>query len=305
MTNTTADAALPAVLIDAGSLAAMLAAGAPVVVLDVRWAAGRVQRSDYFDGHLPGAVFLDLDAELAAPPGRFGRHPLPDPAALQQVWRAAGISDDSTVVVYDARDASVAARAWWLLRWSGPTDVRVLDGGYAGWVADPARPVEHGEARQRSVGWITVRPGGMPVVDTAGARSLADGRGTLLDARAAARYRGEVEPLDPVAGHIPGARNLPLTDLLQPDGTFRPAAELAALLDRATGTGDAPVAASCGSGVTACHLVLAGAAVGRSIALYPDSYSGWLAQGLPVATGPEPAPGSDRVPGAAGQDTAV
>ena len=289
MTNSTDGPPRVPVLIDADSLATELTGNPDIVVLDVRWAAGRVLRSDYLDGHLPGAYFLDLDADLAAPPGRLGRHPLPEPAALQQVWRAAGINPDSSVVVYDARDASIAARAWWLLRWSGLDDVRVLDGGYAGWVADPTRPVDVGEARPRPIGRVTVRPGAMPVVDTGTAAALAQGVGTLLDARAAARYRGETEPLDPVAGHIPGARNLPLTDLLTSDGTFRPAAELAASFD-AVATGAGPVAASCGSGVTACHLILAAAAVGRTIALYPDSYSGWLAQALPVAIGPEPTP---------------
>ena len=275
------------VLVDADDLASMLTGNTPPVVLDVRWAAGVVQRAEYLAAHLPGAFFLDLDADLAAPPGRGGRHPLPEPAALQGVWRTAGIENDTTVVVYDSRDSSVAARAWWLLRWSGLADVRVLDGGFAGWVADPQRPVEQGEARPRAAGTVTVRPGGMPVVDTAAARSLATGTGVLLDARAAARYRGEVEPLDPVAGHIPGARNLPLTELLTPHGSFRSPQELAAALDEAIGDAD-EVAASCGSGVTACHLVLAGAAVGRTIALYPDSYSGWLAQEQPVATGSEP-----------------
>ena len=294
MTNTTPGAPAVPVLISAESLAARLAAEvgteAPPIVLDVRWAAGRVQRTDYLDGHLPGAFFLDLDADMAAPPGRLGRHPLPELAALQQVWRAAGIDDDASVVVYDAKDSSIAARAWWLLRWSGLSDVRVLDGGFAGWAAGPTRPVEQGEPAPRRAGNITVRPGAMPVVDTEAAAALADGGGTLLDARAAARYRGDTEPLDPVAGHIPGARNLPLTDLLQSDGTFRSPVELATLLDAAAAS-PGPVAASCGSGVTACHLILAGAAVGRSIALYPDSYSGWLAQGLPVATGDEPGTG--------------
>ncbi len=301
MTNATADAPLDPVLIDAVSLAATLsakaAAAAPPVLLDVRWAAGQVQRSDYLDGHLPGACFLDLDADLAAPPGRLGRHPLPEPDALQHLWRTAGIDDDSTIVVYDANDGSIAARAWWLLRWSGMRDVRLLDGGFAGWVADGTRPVERGEPRPRPAGRMTVRPGGMPVVDTAAARALANGGGTLLDARAAARYRGEIEPLDPVAGHIPGARNLPLTDLLNPDGTFRSADELAAVFDHAVVGSAAPVAASCGSGVTACHLILAGATVGRTIALYPDSYSGWLAQDQPVATGPEPAADPDGTAG--------
>jgi thiosulfate/3-mercaptopyruvate sulfurtransferase len=135
-------------------------------------------------------------------------------------------------------------------------------------------------------GSMTMRPGGMPTVDADGAAALARGGGTLLDARAAARYRGETEPLDPIAGHIPGAVNLPLTDLLTQDGTFRDPAELEAVLARSTGSGE--VAASCGSGVTACHLILAGEMTGRRIALYPGSYSGWLALGRPVSVGPDP-----------------
>ena len=127
----------------------------------------------------------------------------------------------------------------------------------------------------------------MPTVDADGAAALASGGGTLLDARAAARYRGEVEPLDPVAGHIPGAVNLPLTDLLHADGTFVSADQITARLAAAVSSG--PTAASCGSGVTACQLILAAAVVGRSIALYPGSFSGWLALGRPVAVGPEPA----------------
>ena len=279
-------------LIDAAELALLLSSGRSPVLLDVRWVAGRVDLHSYLAGHLPGAVFLDLDAELAAPPGLGGRHPLPKPAALQAVWRRAGIDDGASVVVYDTRDSSIAARAWWLLRWSGIVDVRVLDGGFAAWSADGARPVETGAGMLPSPGSVTVHPGGMPTVDADGAAALARGQGTLLDARAGARYRGEIEPLDPIAGHIPGAVNLPLTDLLTDDGTFRSAAEIDAIL--ASSVGGAPglsseeVAASCGSGVTACHLILAGAVTGRRIALYPGSYSGWLALGRPVAVGPDP-----------------
>ncbi len=274
-------------LVSAPALAAEMASAAPPVILDVRWAGGVVDRDGYRAGHLPGAVFLDLDAELAAPPGRGGRHPLPDPGHLQGVWRRAGIDDDAAVVVNDGRDGSIAARAWWLLRWSGMGNVRVLDGGFAAWSSDPARPVERGDGTRPRPGSMTVRPGGMPVVDTDGAAALAAGAGTLLDARAAARYRGETEPLDPVAGHIPGAVNLPLTDLLAPDGTFRIPADLTGALQAADSTAG-PMAASCGSGVTACHLVLAGEIAGIPIALYPDSYSGWLAQGRPVAVGAAP-----------------
>lgn len=296
------------VLINAADLDAALTSAHPPIVLDIRWSDGKVDRDGYLAGHLPGAVFLDLDAELAAPPGIGGRHPLPAAADLQTVWRLAGIDDASPVVVYDTRDSAVAARAWWLLRWSGHTDVRVLDGGFAGWTSDPTRRVESGSGTQPAPGSMTVVPGSMPTVDADRAREITLGAGMLLDARAAARYRGEVEPLDPMAGHIPGSVNLPLTDLLAPDGTFAGVTEIAAVFDQVLGPagpdgsgepersggpggsrwsgGSGEIAASCGSGVTACHLILAAAAVGRSIALYPGSYSGWLALGRPVAIGP-------------------
>ncbi len=276
-------------LITPSGLARALDSARPPVVLDVRWVAGTVDREAYRAGHVPGAVFLDLDADLAAPPDLGphggGRHPLPAAADLQAVWRRAGIADDSTVVVYDTKDSSVAARAWWLLRWSGVTHVRVLDGGFAAWTRD-GRPVQQGDGVRPAIGSMTVRPGGMPTVDADGAAALAQGGGTLLDARAAARYRGEVEPLDPVAGHIPGAVNLPLTDLVSADGTFRDPVEVGRSFQAVAAGGE--VAASCGSGVTACHLILAGSLVGRGIALYPGSYSGWLALGRPVAIGPDP-----------------
>ena len=247
-----------------------------------------VDRDGYLADHVPGAVFLDLDADLADPPGVGGRHPLPHPADLQKVWRAAGIDDDSVVVVYDTKDSSVAARAWWLLRWSGLRTVRVLDGGFTAWSAG-GHPIESGTAAAREPGTVTVIAGQMPTVDADQARKMTLSGGTLLDARAAARYRGETEPLDPIAGHIPGATNLPLTDLLNPDGTFRDPDGIRAVFDRTIGADDeGEVAASCGSGVTACHLILAGAMIGLPIALYPGSYSGWLALGRPVAVGGPP-----------------
>lgn len=292
-------------LISAEELAEALVSDRPPVLLDVRWSAGRVERDTHLAGHLPGAQFLDLDADLAGPPGSGGRHPLPDPDDLQAVWRRVGIDDGSSVVVHDGRDSSVAARAWWLLRWSGVSDVRVLDGGFDAWVRCGG-PVLVGAEAAPEVGSMTVRPGGMPVMDADQAAALATGRGTLLDARAAARYRGEVEPLDPVAGHIPGAVNLPLTDLLDEQGRFRSRAELTSSFDERVGATDGieKVAASCGSGVTACHLILAGAHVGRPMALYAGSYSGWLALGRPIAVGADPdgaGPGPAGVgPGPAG-----
>lgn len=259
------------------------------MLLDVRWSLVGADRAGYLAGHLPGAVFVDLDAELAAPPGgvdgRQGRHPLPDPAALQAMLRRAGVHESTPVVVYGEQDTSIAARAWWLLRWAGLRDVAVLDGGYRAWAA-AGRPVESGQGPVPRDGTVTVRPGRMSTVDADGAAALAgDEDSVLLDARAAERYRGESEPVDPVAGHIPGAVNLPLSDIHRQDGRLLDPVELTAVLDAAGVTPGAAAAASCGSGVTACALVLAGEVVGRPIALYPGSYSGWCALHRPVETG--------------------
>ena len=272
-------------LISPARLAQLLAGERPPIVLDVRWTLAGADRDGYLEGHVPGAVFVDLDAELAAPvgDGMAGRHPLPDPEALQQVWRRAGIRAGDQVVAYDARDGSSAARAWWLLRWSGVADARVLDGGFAGW-RSAARPVESGAGGEPVPGDVRVEPGGMPTVDAARAGELA-AAGGLVDARAAARYRGEVEPIDPVAGHIPGAASLPLTTLVDDAGAFRPVGELR---ERFAAAGIRPgdtAAAYCGSGVTACHLVLGGAVAGIDLALYPGSWSQWCAVGAPVETG--------------------
>lgn len=284
------------VLVSASELASELASDAPPVVLDIRWVAGVVDRDGYLAGHVPGAVFLDLDADLAAPPGVGGRHPLPVASDLQKVWCAAGIDDDSRVVVYDSKESAIAARAWWLLRWSGRADVRVLDGGFAAWSAG-GYPIETGPGPVPSPGTVIVVAGQMPAVDADQAQEIALNGGVLLDARAEARYRGEVEPLDPIGGHIPGAVNLPLTELLTVDGTFRGASEIEAIFEQALGPDDSgEIAASCGSGVTACHLILAGAIIGRPIALYPGSYSGWLALDRPVAVGARPV-GEPLVPG--------
>ena len=281
----------PSPLIAAGDLSDDLAAppagGSPPVLLDVRWTlAEGSDPAGFLSGHIPGARFLDLDRDLASAPGAGGRHPLPDPAELQAALRALGLADGDAVVVYDGGPGLAAARAWWLLRWSGCSDVRVLDGGLPAWLSDPARPTRSGPADPVAPGTVTVTPGGLPVVDADGAAAAAGAPGAvLLDLRAAARYRGEVEPLDPVAGHIPGAVNLPVADLMHADGTYRSPAQIAARL-AAAGAGDAvAVVASCGSGITACQLVLAAERAGRRAALYPGSYSQWCALGRPVATG--------------------
>jgi thiosulfate/3-mercaptopyruvate sulfurtransferase len=188
-------------------------------------------------------------------------------------------------VVYDDGDASVAARAWWLLRWAGHDDVRVLDGGYAAWLA-AGLPVVAGEPSAVPPGDVVVRPGGMPVADADDAAAVA-ARGVLLDVRVPARFRGETEPVDPVAGHVPGARNAPLAGNLGPDGRFLDPADLAA---RFAALGIRPgvdVATYCGSGVAAAQTVLALEVAGLSGALYVGSWSSWVADpDRPVATGP-------------------
>lgn len=277
-------------LVSTGELATMLASPEPPVVLDVRWRlAGPPARADYDTAHVPGAVFVDLDAELAAPPGPGGRHPLPEPAALQAVLRAAGINTDSLVVAYDDRDGSVAARAWWLLRWAGHDAVAVLDGGYAAWSAG-GRTVT-ANIPIPTPGNIVVAPGGMPVLDADDAAALAR-HGVLLDARAPERYSGQVEPVDPKAGHVPGAVNAPFAGHVGADGHWRSAAELAGRFTD-LGVSDAvSVGAYCGSGVTASSVVLAlelSGLLDRPAALYAGSWSNWSADpARPVATGRAP-----------------
>jgi thiosulfate/3-mercaptopyruvate sulfurtransferase len=277
-----------ALLVSAGALAAELAQDRPPAILDVRWRLGGPPGIDsYRQGHLPGAVFADLDRDLAGPPGPAGRHPLPDPAAFQAAMRAAGVSRDRPVVVYDDGDAMSAARGWWTLRYFGHPDVRVLDGGYRAW-AGVGLPVST-TAPAPVPGDFTADPGHLPVLDAAGAQAVAR-TGLLLDARAGERYRGETEPVDPVAGHIPGAVSAPTAGNVNPDGTFKDPAELAA---RFAGLGvvqgaspGPPVAAYCGSGVTAAHEVLALALAGIPAALYVGSWSNWVTDpARPVATG--------------------
>jgi thiosulfate/3-mercaptopyruvate sulfurtransferase len=263
------------------------------VVLDVRWRlAGPPAREDYARAHLPGAVFVDLDTELAAPPGPAGRHPLPDPTALQATLRAAGINAGDTVVAYDDRDGSVAARAWWLLRWAGHDRVAVLDGGYAAWTEE-GRPVT-ADVPDPVPGDIVVTPGQLPVLDADQAADLAK-TGVLLDARAAERYRGDVEPVDPRAGHVPGARHAPFAGHVGPDGRWRSPAELAERFAELGVANDAEIGAYCGSGVTASSVVLAIEVAGvldRPAALYAGSWSNWSADpARPVATGEQPTSG--------------
>jgi thiosulfate/3-mercaptopyruvate sulfurtransferase len=276
-------------LIGVPELATALASAEPPLVFDVRFPPASAGRAAYQEEHIPGAVFLDRDAVLAGPPGTTpgptgGRHPLPDPAALQAALRDLGLTADHPVVVYDegAPPVGSAARAWWILRWAGHPDVRVLDGGFAAW---KGRPTETG-AVERQPGDFTVRPGSMPVLDAAGAAELAR-TGALLDARVAVRFRGEEEPLDPIAGRIPGARNLPLGEVVDEAGRFLPATELRPKIEELVGDAES-VGTYCGSGITAAHTALAITAAGyETPALYVGSWSEWITDpNRPIAKGP-------------------
>lgn len=269
-------------LVAAGEL---LATGERPVLLDVRWALGDDRgREKYLAGHLPGAVFVDLETELADPPDpALGRHPLPSLQRLQAAARRWGITPGRPVVAYDDAGGLAAARAWWLLRWGGLSDVRLLDGGLGAWLRAGGE-LETGDVVP-SPGDVVLTGGAMPVIGADDAAAIP-ARGVLLDARAAERYRGEVEPVDPRAGHVPGATSAPTTANLADDGTFLPAA---ALTERFTALGVRPggdVGVYCGSGVTAAHEVAALAVAGIDAALWPGSWSQWSSDPhRPVATG--------------------
>ncbi|MFT4124949.1 MAG: sulfurtransferase [Gordonia sp. (in: high G+C Gram-positive bacteria)] len=248
----------------------------PPVLLDVRWQLGSdAGASDYRAGHIPGAVFADLDADLADPPSpSAGRHPLPSLDRLQAAARRWGIDDDSPVVVYDDIGNLAAARAWWVLRWAGLTDIRLLDGGVGAW-RSAGRRVSAGDTRPRP-GSVTLRPGMLPTVSADDVAEISRGAaaGLLLDARAAERYRGEVEPVDPRAGHIPGAVSMPTAANIDADGRFLPVAGLRARF-AAVVNGAQPVVVYCGSGVNAAHQLVALELAGYSGVLYPGSWSQW------------------------------
>lgn len=266
----------------------------PPVLLDVRWAlAAAGQTFDglahYRAGHLPGAVFVDLETELAATPSAaHGRHPLPSTAQLQAAARRWGVRNDSRVVVYDASGGMAAARAWWLLRYFGVADVRILDGGLPAWQR-AGHPLEVHDVTAPA-GDVVLTPGHLRTLDASAAAALATSDdGMLLDARAAERYRGETEPIDPRAGHIPGAVSAPTAENLTPDGTFLATDALRERFAALGATADAHVGVYCGSGVTAAHEAAALAAAGVEAALYPGSWSQWSNDpSRPVATGSQP-----------------
>jgi thiosulfate/3-mercaptopyruvate sulfurtransferase len=276
-------------LITTGELANLT--GRPdVVVCDVRHDLARPDawgEAQYRAGHIPGAVFVHLDRDLSAPKtGTNGRHPLPSPEAAAALFGRLGIAVGKQVVAYDQGGGMFAARLWWMLQWLGFDAAAVLDGGYAKWVAE-GRAIETDAVVPAPAEFTVERV--TPTVNATGVMaSLARQRLLLIDARAPERFRGETEPLDPVAGHIPGARNRPYTLNLNADGTFKhPAflrAEFGALL---AGEPHDLVVHQCGSGVTACHNLLAMEVAGiRGTRLYPGSWSEWCADpARPVATG--------------------
>ncbi len=282
-----------AVLITPAELHTRLGAGsAAPVLLDVRWQLGEPRGAGatrYAVGHLPGAHFLDLETVLTRHTGdpRDGRHPLPEPATVAAALEALGVTRASEVVVYDEAGSYAAARAWWVLRWLG-VRVRVLDGGIAAWVRAGLALTDTPPAQaSHAPGPLVLDTRHLPTVDAEGA-ARAPVEGLLVDVRAPERFRGELEPLDPIPGHIPGAVNVPVSGLFAADGSLPDAAALGevlapALLAAAAG---APVVVYCGSGVSAAQAVLALASLDVEAALYPGSWSQWSnTPGRPVATG--------------------
>ena len=244
--------------------------------------------ASYRAGHIDGTRFAHLDRDLSGPKdGGNGRHPLPDRAAFAAFLAHAGVNEDSIVVAYDTSNSLYASRLWWLCRWIGHAAVVVLDGGLAAWQAAgfATTTILPGAA----IGDIVVRDPLVTTVDTAAIEAdLPRGTWLVVDARAPERYRGEVEPLDPVAGHIPGAINHPMARSIGPDGRFHDASVLRAAFDDALkGRATSEVVQSCGSGVTACHGLLAMEIAGLpGASLYPGSWSAWCADpGRPVARG--------------------
>jgi thiosulfate/3-mercaptopyruvate sulfurtransferase len=273
------------VLITAAELADLLDAGDPVTILDVRW---RLDEPDghptYLQGHLPGAVYVSLDDELSdhAIAGR-GRHPLPSGRSLEAAARRWGVQAGVPTVVYDDWNRAGSARAWWVLTAAGIADVRILDGGLAAWrvtggnlAIGPVVPPTGNAAVLHD----DLYNGALP---TLAAQQVDDF--DLLDARAPERFRGDVEPIDPVAGHIPGAKNLPSGAVLTSDGTFLGHDAITRLLTE-RGVDDGRIGAYCGSGVTAAITVAALAAAGHQAALFPGSWSEWSSNpARPVARG--------------------
>jgi len=262
-------------------------------IFDCRFDLARPQygRARYDDEHLPGAIYADLNRDMAAAvTPASGRHPLPLPSEFEARLRAWGVSNDSSVVAYDDGNSISAARFWWMMRWLGHDDVAVLDGGMRRW-QQLDLPLDD-EVRARAPGDFAATPHPEFTVDAAAVLAqTGDRTARILDVRAPERYRGEVEPIDAVAGHVPGARNHPFTTSLDDSGRFLPATELRAALSQSlAGVPPERTIAMCGSGVTACHLLLAMEHAGlHGARLYPGSWSEWSRDpSRPVRTGDGP-----------------
>jgi thiosulfate/3-mercaptopyruvate sulfurtransferase len=266
------------VLITAAELAELIAARHPVTILDVRW---RLDEPDghaaYLRGHIPGAVYVSLEDELSdhTITGR-GRHPLPSGRSVEASARRWGMQEDIPTVVYDDWNRAGSARAWWVMTAAGVANVRILDGGLSAW---------RSTGGSIATGPVNPSPGNVTVLhhdlysggrQTLTAQQAGEPSVTLLDARTAERFRGDVEPVDPVAGHIPGAKNLPSTDLLARDGTFLADGALSQLFSDRGIDRDSRVGAYCGSGVSATVTLAALAALGYGAALFPGSWSEWI-----------------------------
>ena len=274
-------------LVSVDELDRLQASEAPVRVIDVRWRLDRPDgHAEHLEGHIPGAVYVPLDTELATHgEPSAGRHPLPSTQTLQDAARRWGVNRGDIVVAYDDAKGLAAARAWWLLR-QGGVDVRVLDGGIRAWIA-AGRPVESGH--------VEVEPGDV-VLDEIGADAISidetavfPASGVLLDVRAPERYRGEHEPLDPIAGHIPGALNVPMAAHLDADGKILDVHTLQATFAAVGVTEGTPVAAYCGSGITAAHTALVLDEAGIDAKVFPGSWSQWSnTPGRAVAVGEQP-----------------
>jgi thiosulfate/3-mercaptopyruvate sulfurtransferase len=259
-------------------------------IVDVRWVLGSpgAGRDAYDAGHLPGAIFLDLDTDLSDPDGLGapGRHPLPDPVTFADRLARRGIGSQHVVVAYDDVGGWVAARLWWMLDDLGHRQVAVLDGGYPAWSA-AGLPITT-EIPDHPPASLHLERSWRRVIERDELRDRL-GDVVLLDARAGQRYRGETEPIDPVAGHIPTARNAPVDGSLTDDGRFRDPGELAERFVALGVEGGRDVVTSCGSGTAACHHALAMRMAGLpDPILYAGSYSDWSRSGMPVTTGPEP-----------------
>jgi thiosulfate/3-mercaptopyruvate sulfurtransferase len=256
-------------------------------IADVRWFLGEPERghAEYAQGHIPGSVFVDLDRDLAAPPGA-GRHPLPDPTAFADRMGELGFGDRHTIVVYDAAQGQYGARLWWMLDRLGHEGVYMLDGGISAWkAAGGAWTVGRSTPMRATLTLATEWPDTMDRQTVAASRDTID----LIDVRAAERYSGEVEPMERVAGHIPGARNRPCASMVADDGRLLPADDLRPLIRGQGERAQRPLVISCGSGVTACFGMLAARVAGLpDPVLYAGSFSDWVGAGMPVVDGSEP-----------------